>query len=280
VLPVFGGGAPVTGGTAIVPTRRDDLLFQASRNVFTQTFVLEHPISARSFLGVSEELRYTLADSAGYDVQTVRAGGYYGYQFSPYGSLRLGYAYRGGRFGPETSQRLQTHDIDVGFDYRRPLPRMRRTTFGFSTGSSLVTSDPHQRWEFVGTVNLRHEFDRGWFLQGDFSRNTRLVEGFGDPFFENTVSASLGGFLSRRVELLTSGGYSRGEVGFTSDRYTVVQGSARLRLAIGRYLAANAEGLVYRYDFDDNVARPDQMLQSQNRWSVRCNLTVWLPLSR
>lgn len=280
VLPLFSGAAPVTGGTAILPTSRDDLLFPTQRSVFAQSFSLERQMSARSTFSLFEDVRYTQSSADDSDVRVVRAGARLGRRFTRYAALRLGYAYQVGQFGAQTAQRLETHDIDVSIDYRRPLPRLRRTTFGFSTGSSLVTAQPNRRWDIVGNANLRHEFNEGWFLQADFVRNGRLVEGFSDPFFQNTVSASLGGFLGRRIEMLTSAGYSRGAIGFGTDRYRAVQGAARLRLALARYMALGVEGLLNQHRFDAGVALPSALPTRLDRWSVRGSLSLWLPLSR
>jgi hypothetical protein len=132
----------------------------------------------------------------------------------------------------------------------------------------------------VGNANLRHEMGAGWFVQADFVRDAQLVEGFGDPFFVNTVTGSVGGFLGHRVEVLASSGYSRGLVGFGSDRYTSRQSSARLRWALATYLALDAEGLLIDYGFDDVVPVPGAAPANLNRWAVRCNIALWLPLSR
>jgi hypothetical protein len=108
----------------------------------------------------------------------------------------------------------------------------------------------------------------------------RLVEGFTQPFFANSVMANVGGFLNRRIELLTSGAYSRGAVGFGSDRYTAAQGSARLRVALASFLAIDAEGLVNQHRFDARVVLPGPVSADLNRWAARCNVALWLPLSR
>ena len=132
----------------------------------------------------------------------------------------------------------------------------------------------------IGAANLRHEMAKGWFIQGDFGRNVQLVEGFADPFFVNTATASVGGFMGRRVELLASGAYSRGTVGFGSNNYHALEGSARLRLALARFIAIDTEGLINQHAFDNTVALAGVVPPVLNRWAVRCNVALWLPLSR
>jgi hypothetical protein len=213
-------------------------------------------------------------------VQGFHASAGFGHRFTRYSALRIGYGYQLGHYGLDARQRLESHDIDLSLDYRRPLTQSRRTTIGFSTGSSLVTAQQRRQWEIVGVANLRHELGAGWFIQGDLARDVRLVEGFTDPFFVNSVTANLGGFLGRRIEVLTSGGYSRGAVGFGSDHYTAAHGSTRLRLALASFVAIDAEGLVNQHRFDDRVNLPGPVPADLNRWAVRCNMALWLPLSR
>ncbi|MEW5983890.1 MAG: hypothetical protein AB1806_16175 [Acidobacteriota bacterium] len=280
ILPLFPSAAPVTGGAAILPSSRDDLIFRRNRYIYGQTLGLERQVSPRTYVSIHEEARYTEADTPGLDVRSVRVGARYGYRVTRNASLRLGYAYQTGRYGTDAAQQMEAHDVDISLDYQRPLTRSRRTTFGFGAGSSRITAQANRKWEIVGTVNLRHEFEMGWFLQGDFRRTVQLVEGFADPFMVNTVTGSLGGFMGRRVELLASGGYSRGVIGFGADSYDALQGSARLRLALARFLAVDAEALANQYTFAAQVPLPPGVPAALNRWAVRWNVSLWLPLSR
>lgn len=279
-LSIFQSSLPVTGGSAIVPSSRDDLLTRRARYIFGQSFAFEHQLSQHTYVGLFEGVRYTRADTPGLDAGSIRAGARFGYRVSRDAALRLGYAYQTGRYGLDGAQRMTTHDLDVSLDYRKALDRSRRTTIGFGTGSSRVTTQAAPRWIVIATANLRHEMAAGWFIQTDFTRNTQIVEGFANPFSVNTVTASLGGFMGRRVEFLASGGYSRGSVGFGSENYHAVQGSTRLRLALARYLAIDLEGLINQHAFDTRIAIPDSVLPTLNRWAVRCNIALWLPLSR
>ena len=282
ILSIFPTEVLPTGDTAVVPTNRDDLLFKRTRYIYDQAFSYEQQLSRRSYVEIYDDWRTTQAQAptTGLDVNAVRVGARYGYRMSPHASLRVGYAYRLGNYGLDAAQRFESQDLDLSFDYSKPLTRTRTTTFGFGAGSSRITRDPAPIWTVVGNAYLRHEFGAGWFIRGDFNRNSQLVEGFAVPFFVNTVTGSLGGFLGHRVEVLATSGYSRGPVGFGSDRYTSRQSSARLRWALARYFAVDAEGLLIRYDFGDRVPVPGTVAANLDRWAVRCNLAWWLPLSR
>jgi hypothetical protein len=282
ILSIFPTEVLATGDTAILPTNRDDLLFTRTRYIYGQTFSYEQQLSRRSYLSFYQDWRTTQvqATSTGLDVNGLRAGARYGYRMSPHASMRFGYAYRLGNYGLGAAQRFESHDVDVSFDYRKPLSRTRTTTFGFGAGSSRISRDPEPVWTVVGNANLRHEFGAGWFVQADFARNTQLVEGFAVPFFVNTATGSVGGFLGHRVEVLASSGYSRGAVGFGPDRYDSRQSSARLRWALARYFAVDAEGLLIQYGFGAQAPVAGAVPANLDRWAVRCNLAWWLPLSR
>jgi hypothetical protein len=278
-VPLLAAAGPAVGGSTILPVSRDDLLFRQQRNIYAVSFSLEHASTPRTFMDVDGSFR--LADVAGTtaDIRDARVGGRIGRRMTRYLSLRGGYGYRRGFYGTTAAERIESHDIDLLADYRRPLPRARRTTFGFSTGSSVLTA-PVRETRLVGSVNLRHEMDRGWFLQGDYVRGVQLIEGFATPFYTDTVSASLGGYAGRRVELLASSGYSRGSAGALRGGFTLLQGAARMRLAVARFLAVDAEGLYYKHDFDEAILALPGLGRRLTRYAVRVNVTVWLPLSR
>lgn len=282
ILSIFPVTVAETGDTAIVPTNRDDLLFKRTRHIYTQGFSYEQQLSSRSYLTVYEDWRKTQAQSAeaAFDVDDVRVGARYGYRLSPAASFRLGYGYRIGNYGLNAAQRFEAHDIDLSIDYRKALSRSKATTFGFGAGTSRISRDPEPLWTVVGSANLRHEFGRGWFVQADYRRDAQLVEGFADPFFVNTITGSLGGFLGHRVEVLAASGYSKGPVGFGANRYNSRQSSARLRWGLAKYVAIDAEGLMVNYDLGDAVTVPGTVPAVLDRWAVRCNVAVWLPLSR
>ena len=280
VLPVFEGAVAPAADAAILPTNRDDLLYRRTGYIYGETFGYQHPISQRTYFALTEDARVTRTQSADLDVDSIRGGAVFGVRLSQYAALVTGYAYQFGQSGPQRSVKTTGQDVILSVDYRRPLPRARRTTFGFSSGSSRVTSATTAQWFILGTVNLRHEFDAGWFIQADFGRRMQMVEGFSSPFFVNTVTGSLGGFLGRRVEVLTSGGYSRGDVGFGTDAYRSTQGSARMRLALAKYVAVDVEGLLNQYAFDQQVVMPGLLPANLNRWAVRCNVALWLPMAR
>jgi len=280
VLPIFQASVAPAAETAILPTNRDDLLYRRTGYIYGQTFGFQRPLSQRTYFAVNQEARVTRTQSADLDVDNLRAGAFLGFRLSQHASLLTGYAYQFGQSGPQRSVQTIGQDVVLTVDYRRPLPRARRTTFGFSSGATRVTSGNTAQWFVLGTTNVRYELDKGWFLQVDFARRMQMVEGFTAPFFANTVAGSLGGFLGRRVEVLAAGAYSQGNVGFGSDSYRSTQGSGRMRLALARYVAIDVEGLLNKYTFDQQVPLPGLLPATLDRWAVRCNVALWLPMVR
>ena len=70
-----------------------------------------------------------------------------------------------------------------------------------------------------------------------------------------TTTATLGGYLGRRVDVRATTGYSTGALRFYSSQraYDTFANTARVRVAISRSFAAEAEYLYYRYVFSDAV---------------------------
>ena len=71
--------------------------------------------------------------------------------------LRLGYSYRYGTYPLDTTRTFGGHNLDVGVDYDRSLRFSRKTSFSFSTGTSIVRADDSRYfYRFTGFANLRH----------------------------------------------------------------------------------------------------------------------------
>jgi hypothetical protein len=281
LLPFFDAPAPVIGGTTILPIYRDDALYARRRHITSGAIGYEMAFTPRDSLVFDASLRDTRADGVALDVQDYHASGRFSRRVTRDLSLRAGYTFQRGRYGIAAQDLLTTQGLDLSVDYRRTLPFSRKTTVGFGSGSALVDGQEEDRRYFVtGYATLRHDMGRGWFIGADYSRAVQLVEGFAAPFLANTVTASLGGFASPRVELYTSGGYSAGDAGFGGGRYEVTQASARLRVALAKYAAVSTEGLLYAHRFPDGAAAPGVFPGRLDRWAVRAGLTLWLPLAR
>ena len=233
-------------------------------------------------------------------LRSYSAGGRFRYEFSRYGSLRLGYVYRQGQYGfVRTNAATAIHDIDVGVDYDRPLSLTRRTTIDFSTGSSVVTipvlsllaEDARQtetQLRIVGEVGVTHEMGRTWRLRLGYNRGVGFAEAFAQPVFADGLNASLNGFFSRRVDFSLNGGFSSGNVGLgaggasqtSNSSFRTWNLSARSRYALGSMWALYGEYPYYSQDLGSATIVPAGVPPVLERQTIQGGLTFWLPLSR
>jgi hypothetical protein len=131
-----------------------------------------------------------------------------------YASLRTGYTYRVATSG-STDVRPRVDDLDVGIDFSRPVSVSRRTTVSFGTGSSMTPQDQGMAVNLTGNAALTRLMGRTWNTRLGVNRGVHLLEGFRQPVLANSINASLGGGLHRRLLFSSSASLSSGSVGLT-----------------------------------------------------------------
>ena len=154
---------------------------------------------------------------SGYDdLNSYSVGGRFSHRVSRNASLRLGYTYRRGKYGfVSTAADATIHDLDFGVDYGRALSLFRRTQLDFGVGSSMVNQptdgfNERPQYRVVGNVGLNHEISRTWRARLAYMRGFGFVDGLPEPVFSDGVTASLSGFVNRRVDVSASGGFTTG----------------------------------------------------------------------
>jgi hypothetical protein len=181
------------------------------------------------------------------------------------------------------------HDIDIGVDYHRPLSLSRRTHFDFGVGSAIVNVPQlpgvpaRRQFGLLGNALLSHDMGRTWRARLAYNRGAGFPGGFSQAVFSDALTASLEGFLSRRVDFSTNGRFSSGSLASTSQAaagFNQYSASARLRSAITPVLALFGEYAYYHYDLGAAVATAPGVPPQLQRNTVRAGLTVWLPLVR
>jgi hypothetical protein len=274
-------------GTPIdVPTvSADGTLAVDAREAYLSTTGLgvSHAFSSRSSISGSYGIRMAAFSSSNENDLTSQAASlHYRYQVSRYAALRAGYGVQQGRYATAGgSSTVQIHSFDLGADYSRPLSFSRRTFINFNVGSSAVEGFSGDRvYRIVGQAGLRHEMGRTWKLQGNYHRGAGLMEGLAAPVFSDSVTATLAGFITNRLDLVVEGAFTEGEVGVTATRnpFDSVTGTARLRWGITRSVASFAEYFYYRYGFDRTFALPADMPRSTDRQGVRVGLMLFVPV--
>ncbi len=227
------------------------------------------------------------------DLASQYANARYSYSLKKNLSLRLGYGYRRGRYAPtDDSNRIyENHDLDTGIDYGRSFSLSRRTTLGFSVGSTFIRSsgtygfegDPQTRYDVVGNVNLNHQIGRTWTAAATYNRTAGYQPGFAAPVFGNFVTASLSGFWGPRLQPSVGASWSHGTIGLderVQNSYDTLSAYTSLQFAITENLALEGRYFYYQYDFDNQLFLPDGLMRDLDRHGVQVGLVVWLPVLR
>ncbi len=202
-------------------------------------------------------------------------------------ALVAGYGYHRRDFEAERVP-LRRHDFNFGVNYNSALPFSPRTTLTFNVGSTALSrerSTPTATSDstflrMIGRAELDHQLGQAWHVGLFYHRGVQYIEGISDVFLADSVTGNLRGYLGPRLELRATAGYSTGPLRFGPRQrgYDTSAGSARLRMAISRGLAAQAEYVYYRYLFADAVTLPTGIRARENRHVFRVGLTTWLPL--
>jgi hypothetical protein len=174
-------------------------------------------------------------------------------------------------------------------DHSRVLSASRRADLGFGLGVSTIDAptdrlgaeDRGRFYQVLADATIRYQFGRSWQARAAYRRGLEFVAELNEPVFVGGFTTSVGGLLSRRVDLLASASYSSGESALhrssTFDTYT---GSVRSRAAITQSVAIYLEYLYYFYDFGGNSLIASGLSPRLERNGVRAGLTLWVPVFR
>ena len=175
----------------------------------------------------------------------------------------------------------QTHSVNIGVNYRKPLSQSRRTYLRINTGSVIADQVGGQRIQVTGLASLVHQMGRTWSAQGQYRRQVGYLDGFVRPVFSDSANVGIQGLMTRRVDVAVNANYITGTdgLGQGSARFDSYSASARVRRALTRTLAGYVEYLFYHYNFDEAADRPVGLPRKFNRNGVRVGLSLWLPLT-
>jgi hypothetical protein len=265
----------------------------ASRQTYRYglTTGLTRSMSKRSSFGLSYGATYTdFRDAAVKDLIDQHAAVRYTHSLSQGLSLHLGYGYGIGSYGSYAANpiRRETHNIDIGADYSKALSFSRRTTFGFSTGSGLMTRSGAASqslsgstdFRFTGAAHLNYQLGRTWSAQLAYRRGWNFVEGFSDPLFNDAVTAGLGGQLNPRTSAAVSASYLYGSMGYSGQRHDSVGGTSMLRLRLRGSAVVYAQYVYYRYEFPGSIVPQTGFPTFFERNGARVGFSVGIPLIR
>ena len=288
IEPSIGEIPTLNGGQALV---------ERAAVTYTSAAAFDYRLSKRGTLTADYSLRYTDFRHESRNYSYASGGGAYSYRLTSHAGLHLGYHYRNGRlpsyYGTDVElPNLRSHDIDAGVDYSRSLSITRRTTFGFGSGSSIVRGQDQgyysssnrtlkTRYTLNLNANLNRQIGQSWTARLDYRRGFHTVEGFSQPFFDDSVTFSLGGYAGRRMNLSFTGAYTTGQVGMnktSGNDHETWTGSAHWQFGITSMLAIYADYFYYHYRFGSAVLLPTGMGRELDRQGVVGGLKVRLPL--
>lgn len=259
---------------------RDDALADLGAYMSDSQVTYAYQVTPRISLALESGLRVTQSGNPAFDARDLRGRLGVSRRFTPHLAVQAGYGYRRGELsGFSEMRRLEAHEIDLGIAFSRRISRSRKTSLSIVTGSTIVGAGPERSYRVIGSAGLRREFARRFSAQLAYDRGVQIVAGFADPLLSDAVIASVGGLVGRRLEVWTSGGYTFGRVGFGRVPYRQAQGDARVRYALSRYLAADAQYLYYQHDFAGGIPLLAAGSAAWQRHAGRVNLVVWLPLT-
>lgn len=182
---------------------------------------------------------------------------------------------------PGTAQ-FRLYNLDLGIDYHKALGPTRRTTMNFSFGSGMAQDAASHLYSVLGNASINREIGRSWVAQATYNRGFGMLAGFSRPYFSDSVSGSVGGLITRRVDLSIGAAYTNGQIGITqlTNSLNGLNSSARVRYAMSHLFAVYGEYLVYWYDLANNLYVATPLPPNVMRQGVNVGLSLNLPLVR
>jgi hypothetical protein len=236
-------------------------------------------LSRRNTLNTGYTLDYVTTPNSAYRVFT--QGGNVGFQrqMTRYASLRLGYGYRRSEQYVQSVPYFDTHIIDSGIGYRRPLSSSRRTSVGFSAGGAVLSEGGLRSFTITGDGSLSYQMKRTWSTGVSYQRSVGKVGGLLTPFVTDSVSGSISGLWTRRFGFSASGGFSMGNSALlVKNTYNSVYANSRFHYELSRHVPVYVEYVYYQYDFSQSIGLAPGFPMAIRRNGIRGGLGFSTPL--
>lgn len=252
---MFGYSTAVNGNVTLGPR------WSFASNAVTSTSTVRYPFGSLTQQGWSV--------GASLHRQVTQASGFH-----------LGYTQQEISF-PGTPQ-FRVYNADLGMDYHKALGQTRKTTMSFSFGSGMVQDGVKNLYSVLGDASINREIGRSWVAQANYHRGVGMLAGFTRPLFSDSVGGSVGGHITRRVDLNVDAAYTNGQIGITqsSNSLSGYNSTARIRYAITQLYAVYGEYIVYWYDLANNLYVETSLPPNVLRQGVHVGLSLNLPLVR
>jgi hypothetical protein len=240
-----------------------------------------HQLSPRSSLSASAFARETRFDDVvGYDFTSRGARGLWKRSLTRSFGVRAGYSREEMRQQAGAGEERFTNElIDLGIDFSKSFTMGRRTTFAFSTETSMLKENAGPRqFRLNGNASLERRFLRTWVAQLAARRATEFVPGFRAPLFTERGSLAFAGYLAKRLLFQMQGEAARGEVGVGDARqFQSYIGSSTLTVAASRHI-----GVFAQYVYNHYQMPPDPLalvsVPRMSRQAVAIGVKTWVQL--
>lgn len=208
--------------------------------------------------------------------------------------LSVDYRYRTADFGFATVGSSTEHAVNLGVTHTRVLSATRRAEFSFGAGvstsnlpaqlalpTSAAPGATSRVYRMVADGSIAYQFSRTGQFRAGYHRGVDYIVELAQPVFTDGLSASLGGSITRRLDLALAAGYSNGAGALqTASKFDTYTADARSHFALTRIFAVYVEYLYYFYDFGAAAILAPNVAKRLERNGIRAGLTVSTPLVR
>jgi len=260
---------------------------------YTSTISVSHSIGRRNSVAATGEYVYTdrVHETLEWgDVSSYSVGGRYTRNTTRHTSLSTELRYRSGEFAYRGGGKTTELALDVGANYTRPVSASRHSTVdvhvgvsrGDYPGNTIGLSGIQRRYRVVGDGGFSLSLSQIWLATATVRRGLEYETSFPTPVVNNGAKAVLTGFLTNRVDVSVSGGYSRAESILNSANLSIESytGEANVRYAVNRAVALTGGYIYYYYMVENGALLLPGMPPSLKRNGVRVGVSLWAPVLR
>jgi hypothetical protein len=296
--------AAVTGPGAAPPTAHDYGANHFDSSVYNARATLTHEATRRlgfSFNAIGE-LSETASPSTAAgpsELESYELSGRFAHLLTRNTRTTGQYSYRAGSFqgsnvAPviglriERGLRIAEHTVEIGLTHSRPLSRSRRTVFNVVAGGVVVRPLEQplagplrltESYRLIGQAGAEYLFRKTWQVGAMYRRGVDYVPGLSEPVLTDGLTARIGGFFTRRIDVVGTAGYASGvsALKLAGPRFDTYTSEVRLRVALNPAVSVYGEYLYYLYDFRRYAPLMPGMPPALERNGLRVGLTLTVP---
>jgi hypothetical protein len=129
---------------------------------------------------------------------------------------------------------------------------------------------------------LDRQIRRTWDAGVGYRRGVSIDDTFQQPVLSDSISASLGGLLSTRLNFHSAIGTSRGSIGanLSGNRFNAYYGTMGLTVGLMRQMGLGVNYMYAHHRLGNSVQAPTGLVRTLDRQVVVVQLSLMLPLWR